>query len=58
MLCHARCVSFLVQSNNAVFTGDVANDVRVIGLGVVILLLIVVLVGLDWEAVVGHMTLT
>jgi len=47
-------LSVLVQSNNAVFTGSVANDVRVIGLGVVILLLIIVLVGLDWEAVVGH----
>ena len=48
----------LQQDNGAVFTGTVDNDVRVIGLGVVTILLVIVLIGLDWEAVVGHMIVT
>ena len=40
------------------FTGDRTNDIRVIGVMLVILLLIIALIGLDWEALVFPPSLT
>ncbi len=42
----------LLQEFNVSFTGDRMNDIRVIGVMLVIILLIIALVGLDWEAIV------
>ena len=42
-----------MQESNLVFTGSEVNDIRVIGFFLVTLLLIVALVGLDFEAKVS-----
>ena len=44
-------VSFLQEYSGAPFTGsNPTNDIRVVGFGLVTLLLLIALIGLDWEA--------
>lgn len=45
-----------LQGGGLSMTGSEENDIRIIGLVVVILLLIIALIGLDWEAKV-HMNM-
>ena len=51
-ICHVMFpVSFLQEYSGAPFTGsDPTNDIRVVGFGLVTLLLLIALIGLDWEA--------
>lgn len=52
-ICLVIClpVSFPQEYSGAPFTGsDPTNDIRVVGFGLVTLLLIIALIGLDWEA--------
>lgn len=40
----------LQECDSCVFTGSKVNDIRVVGCMLVILLFLIALVGLDWEA--------
>ncbi|XP_064390223.1 solute carrier family 12 member 3-like isoform X2 [Halichondria panicea] len=48
----AETVADLIIENGVSFTGDRTNDIRVVGVLLIILLLIITLIGLDWEAII------
>ena len=48
----------VLQLNGGILTGDRDNDIRVIGILVLIVLLVIALIGLDWEAIVRGYEIT